>query len=282
MANTSIYGTNVAPHIPEIWSAIVIDEYVAASVIADKVDRRFESDLKYGDQVNRGTITKTAAAARTVNTDLTYNAATETWINCTINQDYYVFKMLEPMAKKQSMIDLISQYTKMASKALAETIDIQLGILFKDLNSGTRKGTINVDVEDDNLIDCKVSLDTYNVPYEDRAWIISSETWGSIMKIDKFVSLDYVKPNGETAVERAQLNRPIYGAPVFVSNCLQANAGNHNCALLQKEAIMLIIQQDPKVVTAWDTRRGCDTLLVEAFWGMVEARDRNGICLQGM
>lgn len=279
--STSIYGTNVAPHIPEIWSAVVIDEYVAASVIAARVDRRFESDLKYGDQVNRGTITKTAPAARTVNADLSYNASTETWVNCTINQDYYVFKMLEPMAKKQSQVDLISAYSKMSAKAIAEQIDTNVATLFYTLNSNTRKGTIAVDVEDDNLIDCKVSLDTYNVPFEDRSWIISPETWGSIMRIDKFVSLDYVKPNGETAVERAQLNRPIYGAPVFVSNCLQANAGNHNCALLQKEAIMLIIQQDPKVMVAWDTRRGCDSLLVEAFFGYVEARDRSGICLQG-
>ena len=277
----SISAANIAPFIPEIWSAIVIDEYVKAAVIGAKVDRRFEADLKYGDQVNRGTISKVVPLARTVNTDLTYNTVVETWVNCTINQDYYIFRMLEPMAKKQSMIDMLNEYTKMDAKAMAEKIDNTVAALFSALNTGTRKGTINVDVTDDNLIDCKVSLDTYNVPFEDRSWIISPETWGSLMKIDKFVTLDYVKPTGETAVESAQLNRPIYGAPVFVSNNLYANAGNHNCAFLQKQAIMLIIQQDPAVVKAYDTRRGCDTIRTEAFWGSVEARDRSGICLQG-
>jgi len=277
----SIGVTEVSPFIPEIWSSVVIDEYVKAAVIGARVDRRFEPDLKYGDQVNRGTISKVVPIARSANTDMTYNTVAESWVNCTINQDYYIFRMLEPMAKKQTMIDMLNEYTKMDAKAMAEKIDSTVAALFTALNSASAKGTLNVDVTDDDLIACKVSLDTYNVPFEDRSWIISPETWGSLTKIDKFVMLDYVKPTGETAVESAQLNRPIYGAPVFVSNNLQVNANNHNCAFLQKEAIMLIVQQDPKVVKAYDVRRGCDTIRTEAFWGTAEARDRSGICLNG-
>ncbi len=101
------------------------------------------------------------------------------------------------------------------------------------------------------------------------------------MKIDKFVRLDYVNPSGQTAVESAKLNYPIYGAPVYVSTNLEANAGNHNCALIQKEAIILIVQSEPKVKVAYDPRAGCDTLLTECIWGLGEEREYNGICLQG-
>lgn len=185
------------------------------------------------------------------------------------------------MPTKQSIVDLAAQYTKIDAASMAKNVDTYVGALFNTLNGNTRKGTIGTDVTDDNLIDCKVALDLNNVPAEDRSWIISSETWGSLMKIDKFVRLDYVSPDGETAAMRAKLNYPIYGAPVFVSNCLQANAGNHNCALIQREAIMLVVQQEPKVVKAWDTRLGGDTLLTEIFYGAVEARDTSGICLNG-
>jgi len=277
----SLDAANANAFIPTIWSTVVVDEYIAQAVIADRVDRRFEADLKYGDTVTRPTIQKVVPKARSANTDLVYNTVIESSVNVTVNQDYYVFRMIEPMTTKQSIVDLINAYAKEDAKAMAEKIDTTVSALFDTLNGNTRKGTINVDVVDDNLIDCVVALDANNVPADNRSWIISPETWGSLMKIDKFVRLDYVNPEGGTATERAKLNYPIYGAPVFVSNCLEANAGNHNCALIHREAIMLLVQQEPKVVKAYDVRRGCDTLLIESFWGVVEARDKNGICLQG-
>lgn len=283
MAETTqtLDAANANAFIPTIWSTVVIDEYIAKAVISDRVDRRFEANLKKGDTVSRPLIQSVAPIARSANTDLTYNLVVETSVNVVVNQDVYIFRKFEPMTTKQSIVDLMSQYTKIDAESMAKNVDTYVGTLFTSLNGNTRKGTLNVDVTDDNLIDCVTALDSNNVPHENRSWIISPETWGSLMKIDKFVRLDYVNPDGDTATQRSKLNYPVYGAPVFVSNCLQANAGNHNCALIQKEAIMLIVQQEPKVVKAWDTRLGGDTLLTEIFYGAVEARDTSGICLNG-
>lgn len=280
-ATRSLDAANANAFIPTFWSTVVIDEYIAAAVIGDRVDRRFEKDLKAGDTVSRPSISAVTPIARSANTDLTYNLVIESSVNVVVNQDYYVFRLFEPMATKQSIVDLIAEYTKIDAKSLAKKSDTYIAGLFDTLNGGTRKGTIGVDVTDDNLIDCVTALETNNVPQEDRSWIISPETWGSLMKLDKFVRLDYVNPEGDTAIMRAKLNYPIYGAPVFVSNCLEANAGNHNCALIQREAIMFVVQQEPKVVKAWDTRRGADSLLTEIFYGAAVARTKNGICLQG-
>uniref|UniRef100_A0A6M3JZN8 Putative capsid protein n=1 Tax=viral metagenome TaxID=1070528 RepID=A0A6M3JZN8_9ZZZZ len=277
----SLDASNANAFIPTIWSTKVIDEYISAAVISDRIDRRFESDLKKGDTVSRPSITSVAPLQRGANTDLTYNTVIESSVNVTVNQDWYVFRMIEPLTTKQSIVDLMLQYTKIDAASLAKKIDQTCAALLDTLNGSSRKGTIAVDVTDDNLIDCVTALDTNNVPYEDRSWLISPETWGSLMKIDKFVRLDYVNPSGGTATERAKLNYPIYGASVFVANTLEVNAGNHNCALIQREALMLIIQQEPKVVKAWDTRRGADSLLTECFWGVNEARDKNGVCLLG-
>lgn len=280
-ATISLDAANANAFIPTYWSTVVIDEYIAQAVISGLVDRRFEANLKKGDTVTRPSISAVAPIARSANTDLTYNTVVESSVNVTVNQDYYVFRMIEPMTSKQSIVDLISQYTTIDAKSIAKQIDTGVAALFEALNGGTNYGTLNSDITDDDLLNCVTALDINNVPSEGRSWVFSPETWASTMKIDKFVRLDYVKPDGMTATERAKLNYPIYGAPVYVSNCLEPNAGNHNCALIQKDAIMLVVQQEPKVVKAWDTRRGADTLLTEAFWGMVEARDANGICLQG-
>jgi hypothetical protein len=277
----SIDPANANAFIPTYWSTVVIDEYISQAVISGLVDRRFEANLKKGDTLSRPSISAVAPIARSANTDLTYNTVVESSVNVVVNQDYYVFRMIEPMTTKQSIVDLISKYTTMDAKSIAKQIDTGVAALFEALNSGTNYGTLNVDVTDDDLLNCVTALDINNVPSENRSWVISPETWASLMKIDKFVRMDYVKPDGQTATERAKMNYPIYGAPVYVSNCLEPNAGNHNCALIQKEAIELVVQQDPKVVKAWDTRRGADALLTEAFWGLVEARDKNGVCLQG-
>jgi hypothetical protein len=277
----SIAAANANAFIPTIWSTIVLDAYVAAAVVSDRVDRRFEPQLKKGDTVSLPSITQVVALARTANTDLVYNTVVESSVNVTVNQDYYVFRILEPMAAKQSVVDLLMQYATIDAKELARTIDAAVAAYFDTLNSNTRKGTLGTAVIDDNLIDCVQLLDTNNVPHEDRSWIISPETWADLMKIDKFVRLDYVNPEGGTAAMKSKLNYPIYGAPVFVANTLEVNAGNHNCALIHREAIMLVIQQEPTVVKAWDTRRGADSLLTEAFYGINEERDLNGICLQG-
>lgn len=277
----SLDAANASAFIPAIWSTVVVDAYVAEAVISDRVDRRFEKDLKYGATVVTGTISVVAPIARSANTDYVYNTVVETNVNVTVNQDYYIFRMIEPMTTKQSIVDLISQYAKIDGRSMAKKIDQTCAALFDTLHGSSRKGTIAVDVTDDNLIDCVTALDVNSVPSEDRSWIISPGTWGSLMKIDKFVRLDYVNVEGDTATMRAKLNYPIYGASVFVANTLEENVGNSNNVYMQREAIRLLVQQEPKVVKAYDVRRGCETLAIEAIWGCAEAREYSGICLYG-
>ena len=279
----TINATLAAPFIPEVWSARVIDEYVAGAVASDLVDRRFDPDLsKSGDTLHLGTISKVVPISRTVNTDMTYNAEQETWDNVSIDQDYYIFRKLEPLTKAQSLVDMLNQYAKIDGKAMAEKVDTTVTALFDLLNSNTTVGTAAVDVTDDNLLRCVQYLDDSLVPSEDRAWLISPGTFTSLMKIDKFVRLDYVMPKGQTAIESAKLNYPIYGAPVYVCNTLEGNAAtDHDNALLQREAIILIIQSEPSVVKAYDVRGGYDTIKTECIWGVGEERDLNGVCLLG-
>ena len=283
MAANSIGLTNAAVFIPEVWTARVIDQYIQGVVVAPLIDTSFEPlFVNYGDTLAVPHTTAATVLARGHNTDLTRIATTETSSNLSIDKDYYTFRILEPMAAKQSIADLLAEYTKVDAKAMAYNVDVTLCALFSALNANTRKGTILVDVTDDNLLDCVQALDDNLAPKEGRKWIISPATWNSMMQIDKFVHLDYVKPQGETAVERAQLNRPIYGAPVYVTTAIEANNTNgHNNAFLQTEAIMMVRQQKPKVKVAWDTRMGADSLLIEMFYGVAEKRETAGICLQG-
>jgi len=55
----------------------------------------------------------------------------ETNVNVTVNQDYYIFRMIEPMTVVQSIVDLINQYAKIDAKSMAKKIDQSLAALFR-------------------------------------------------------------------------------------------------------------------------------------------------------
>ena len=267
----------------EIWTSRVIDEWIESQVVAKLVDTSFQPMfVNYGDTLVVPHTTAATVLARSHNTDLTRLATTETSTNVSIDKDYYTFRILEPMAGKQSIVDLLSEYTKVDAKAMAYNVDVSLCALFYTLNSNTRKGTLLSDVTDNDLLACVQALDDNLCPRENRKWVISPATWNSLMQIDKFVHLDYVNPSAETAVEAAKLNRPVYGAIPYVTTAVEDdNTNGHNCALMHTEAMILIQQQEPKVRVAYDTRLGADSLLLEMFYGVGEKRDTAGICLQG-
>ncbi len=278
----TINTTHAAPFIPEIWSARVIDEYEPGAVVSDLVDRRFDPDLaKSGDTLHLGTISKVVPIQRVVNSDMTYNAEQESWVNVSIDQDYYIFRKLEPLTKAQSLVDMLNEYSKIDGKAMAEKVDTTVSAYFDTLNAASTVGTAAVDVTDDNLLTCLQTLDDSLVPREDRAWIISPGTFTSLMKIDKFVRLDYVMPGGKTATQQAQLNYPIYGAPVYICSTLEGNTTAHDNVLLHRQAMILIIQAEPSVVKAYDVRGGYDTIKTECIWGTGVERNLNGVCLLG-
>ncbi len=279
---TAIGVTNVAPFIPEIWSTKYIEAYVANAVISDKVDRRFDAEMKFGDTLHVGQIATVTPTSKTTNTQVTFTATTESWVNVSVDKHYYIAREIETIASDEINVDVMNKYVSHDAAEMARYIDADVATIFTELNSNTTVGTLLLDVTDDNLLRCVQYLDDSNVPKEDRNWFWSPATWTSVMKLDKFVRLDYVNPSGATAVERAKLNYPVYGSNVYVTTNVEGdNTNGHNCGLVQKEAIILIMQAAPRVHKQFVIQNLTDAIVTEAVWGKGEARNLNGVCLKG-
>lgn len=280
MANITV--TTAANFIPEIWSTEILEAYVAELVFGALVDRKFEAEVKQkGDIIHVPNLAAMTVAQKTAGNAVSFTATTESKTDITVDQDWVVAFRIDNIAEVQAQNNLRQMYTTRAGKDLAVKIDSTVAALVDDF--AQTQGTLALDVTDDNLLRAVQYLDDANAPRDDRAWVISPATLMTLMKIDKFVKLDYVNPAGKgTAVEKAMLNYPIYGAGVYVSTNVEGdNTNGHDNGYFQKEAIALVMQQEPKTFSQFMIEYVADAVVVEAIWGVAEMRDTSGVWLKG-
>ena len=281
MATGNVTVTTAANFIPELWSSEILEAYLAEAVIASLVDRKFEAEARRkGDIIHVPNLAAMTVGTKAAGNAVTWSANTEAKTDISIDQDKYVAFRLDNIAEVQSLNDQRQMYTTRAGKQLADTIDAALGDQMDNFSQAV--GTLTSDVTDDNLIRSAQYLNDANAPVDNRSLIISPATYGSIMKIDKFVRLDYHNIAGETAVERAKMQMPIYGATVYVTtNVSGDNTNGHKNAMFQKEAVALVMQQEPKVFSQFMIEYIAEAVVVEAIYGIAEMRDTSGVEISG-
>jgi len=244
------------------------------------MDRRFEADVSSaGDIIHVPNLGAMTVGDKSANSVVTFAATAETKVDITIDQHKYVAFEIEDIAEVQANRNLRTMYTTRAGYDLAAAIDSYCCNMIDNFSQTV--GTDNVDVTDGDLLDCVTYLDNANAPVVNRAWVISPETRSSIMKIDKFVRLDYVKPTGQTAIETALLSQPIYGAPVYVTTQVKNGSAGHIMGLFHKEAMALVIQRKPKVHVDYYIDNLDYKVVVDVIFGTQEMRDTFGAELLG-
>jgi len=279
--SVNVTVSTAANFIPEIWSSEVQEAYLAELVIGSLVDRRFEPAVKQsGDTIHVPHLAAMTVATKAANTAVAFTAATEAMTNISIDKDYVVAFRVDNIAEVQSMNNQRQMYTTRAGKDLGTQIDTSLADLFDGFSQTV--GTLLVDITDANLKRSAQYLNDANCPMSDRSLVVSPASLASIQGIDKFVRLDYHNITGATAVEQALMSSPIYGAKVYCTT--QANGDNtngHKNAMFQREALALVMQQEPKVFHQFDIDFVADAVVVEAIWGVCEMRDSSGVEISG-
>ena len=249
-------------------------------VMGNLMDRRFEKDVSSkGDIIHVPNLAAMTVGDKGANSAVTFVSTAETKVDITINQHKYVAFEIEDIAEVQADRNLRQMYTTRAGYDLAAAIDSYCCNMIDNFSQTV--GTDNVDVTDDNLLTCLTYLDNANAPVVNRAWVISPETRSSIMKIDKFVRMDYVKPTGQTAIESAMLSQPLYGAPVYVTTQLKDGSSGHIMGLFHKEAMALVVQRKPMVHVMYYIDNLDYKVVVDVIFGTMEMRDTFGAELLG-
>ena len=276
--------TSADKFIPEIWSSQALVQREKRLVFAELVDRRFESDLKVGDQVHVPGVSNLNDPARTksLNTAIHYESLIEQQHTITVQTNDYVAIAIEDMAKVQADRDMLALYAGKMGYALALAVDKSLALLV-DAFSNT-VGTLAAEADADDWIRAIQYLDDADVPGEDRAFIISPAARAGLLKLDRYVNNDYSSLH--EGIKDNQLKkaytRSFYDVPVYVTTHLEGtNAAGHDNALMHKAAIALIMQMVPTVRHQYDIDFLTDKVAMHQVYGSREMLDDHGVFMAG-
>lgn len=215
--------------IPDLWASRVLENLhktlVYGSPIA--VNRDYEGQIRQmGDSVKINNLGAIAAAAYTVDTDLSGPAAlSDSTRTLSINQAYAVNFQIDDVTAAQSSVSLMDAAMREAAYALAGTADVFLADAMRDDATSLTTGidtTPDSTSAYDNLVQCAIALDEANAPRENRFVVVSPAYHGLLLKDARFVT-----PGGgvTTVLENGIVGRAA-GFTILTSNNLPTETTN--------------------------------------------------------
>jgi hypothetical protein len=260
--------------VPEIFSKNVLVAVKHKLVAAPFVNHSYEKELSKGDTLYITATNVVTATEITIGTEGVqsnpFNTAAKT---LTIDKYYEAPVTLDFVSRRQSQVDLIAKAEAESAYAISKVIDTSVCDLFSTLNSDSVAGTDGSPWTDDVLILAVETLDARDIPEENRAWFGDPSTKADILKIDKFVRVDYGYGD---QIPTGMFRKDIYGSPLLITNNLTAySTGSYGC-YLHKDAIGLAISQKLNAYSVEQKLKHQLVLNTEALWGVGEIRNDFG------
>ena len=268
---------DAAGFIPELWSSKTLEVVHNHLVCVPLTDHRWEPELTKGDTMNVGLSNTVTAKEVTVGTEgVVEDPASGAMKSIVVNQWYEAPVVIDMMSRKQSQANLESIAQREAAYAVAKVMDTSVNALFAALSGASILGTDGSAITDDVLIEAVEQLDEADVPAENRYWIFDPSSKADFLKMDKFVTSDYIR--GENVVKTGLFGER-YGARIYITNNLTAySTGSYGC-YMHRDAIAFIGQENLKVTRVEQPLKHQITINVESLWGVLEMRDTFGVAI---
>lgn len=262
-----------AGFIPAKFSKDVIMHTKSALVVADCVNRKYDSDLKYGYTVTLPVFSEGSDSEITPGTKLTPVDSAGTPATLTVNKWRGIAHEISEMSRIQSFADYFAQCAKSQAYTIAKRVDTDLGALFSTLSSSSVYGSDSQEMTDDIVLALMQGLDEADVPDDGSRVIIGDpSTRVDVLKIDKFIRNDYVRT---PAVPTGKIG-DIYNMSVRITNNLtNYSVGNYG-VMMHRDALGLAIQDNPSsevIPMPWEHRTIIQTKVI---YGVAEIRDTFG------
>ncbi len=274
--------------VPEVWSAQAIVARENNLVFASLANRKFEDGLTFGDTIHVPSVTNLTAQTKgrtggTQNNAIVFETQTETNTDISIATWEYSAIAVESVVKVQANRDMLAIYAGKMGYALDLAVDDVLAGMIDDLSSYT-VGTLNVALTFPNVLEGLQDLDDSNVPYSDRAIVVSPRQLYNWLQQDEFIHADYSAIHGQPtspagkAYRRSWMNVPVYES----TNVEGDNSNGHDNALIHKECLALVMQMKPTSHSAYDINYLTDKVVLEQLYGTKEMREDHGVWLKGL
>lgn len=271
--------TTADTFLTEVWSNYCTIAREENTVLGKLFNRQFEAELSQGQIIRIQNISNLSARSKTANTAITYETVTETEDTITVNQYYYAAFAIEDIIKVQTKANLVKYYTSKLGYALALQEDDTLAALIDDGTITQTVGTLATALTDDNIVRADQYLNDANVEPANRFVVISPAEKGNFMKMEKFSNKDY----GPGSVFTTGKLGEVYGYPISVTtNVDGTNAAGHDNIMSHKEAIAIITQMKPKLVTQYDIDYLCDKVVSSELFGTAIMREDHAVWMKGL
>ena len=264
-------STTHAEFLPTVWADDTRDAIEFEEVLSKLVDTHFESQMSVGRiltiplRANLNTQTKTEGVSNTI----TFQSVPGSAVNSqdiTISTYEYAAALLNAVVAVQSKYDERQRISHAMGYALMRGVEVSIAALPQSFSQIV--GTLGADPVEADLRRSWQYLRDAGVS-DGAAWWFGPAAVAALLGNSKFTSRDFV--DGASAIERAKLPT-LYGYSVYLSNLLRAPAaGQTECALVHREAIILIRQVKPTVRESYLIRNNADGLLAYDLYTTVEA-----------
>lgn len=298
--------TEAATFVPELWSDEIRASYEKNLVLARLV-KRLSMKGKKGDTMHIPAPTRGSANAKSENTAVTLQNATESEVQVVVNKHYEYSRLIEDIVGVQALDSLRRFYTEDAGYALAKQIDSDLFALGKSLGDGdgsdwTHSNSYFIDAStgltlyaEDTVTTTDVFtdagfrsliqlMDDSDVPMDNRFFVIPPALRNAIMGIDRYVSSDFVNGRG---VQNGKIGE-LYGIDVYVtSNCPEVETAANNTAgdrliaamLMHKDSLILAEQVGVRSQTQYKQEYLANLYTADTLYGVKAYRPDSAFVL---
>ena len=279
-----VTNATAATFIPEIWSDEIIASFEKSLVVRPLV-RAMSMVGKKGDTVHIPKPDRGTANAKTAETQVTLNALSTNDLVVTIDQHFEYSRFIEDITDIQALSSLRKFYTEDAGYALADNVD---SALIAEANTGfTAKksfvaggiadetGATTTAFTDEGLRAAIAILDENNVPGDNRVLVVSPTVKADMLGVSNYVSSDFVSGRPTETGSFGSL----YGVNLYVSTNLTGNAGEKNCLLMHKDALVIAEQAGVRTQTQYKQEWLADLLTADTLYGVATYRAECGVTL---
>ncbi len=284
LGTSHVTNTTAATFIPEIWSDEIIASYEKSLVVKPLV-RAMSMVGKKGDTIHIPKPDRGTASAKAAETEVTLIAGTTGELVVTIDQHFEYSRLIEDITDVQALNSLRRFYTEDAGYALATNVDSALIAEAQNFTANQQfiAGGIEADggsgpvtaFNDAGFREAIRILDDNNVPGDNRVFVISPAVKRDLLGISNYISTDFVtgKP-----VENGMVGS-LYGVDIFVSTNLTGGAGETDCILMHKDAIVFAEQLGVRVQTQYKQEYLADLMTADTLYGTQTYRPEAGVVL---
>ena len=280
LGSNHVTNTTAATFIPEIWSDEIIASYEKSLVVKPLV-RAMSMVGKKGDTIHIPKPDRGDATAKTAETQVTLIAGTTGELVVTIDQHFEYSRLIEDITDVQALNSLRRFYTEDAGYALATNVDTALiteaGTGFTAQMNFVADGIDAtgpaVAFNDAGFRQAIQILDDNNVPGDSRVFVIPPAVKREMLGVSQYISSDFVTGQPVTNGKIGSL----YGVDIFVSTNLATAAGETDCLLFHKDALVLAEQLGVRTQTQYKQEFLADLMTADTLYGVETYRPEAGV-----